>query len=28
MMTVGMTIAKALYIADTTLKSVGVREKV
>jgi len=28
MMTVGMTIEKALYIADTTLKSVGVREKV
>jgi glutamate synthase domain-containing protein 2 len=28
MMTVGMTIAKALYIADSTLKSVGVREKV
>ena len=28
MMTVGMVIAKALYIADTTLKSVGVRERV
>ncbi len=28
MMTVGMVIAKALYIADTTLKEVGVREKV
>jgi len=28
MMTVGMIIAKALYIADTTLKDVGVREKV
>jgi len=28
MMTVGMIIAKALYIADTTLKNVGVREKV
>ena len=28
MMTVGMTIAKALYIADTTLKNAGVREKV
>lgn len=28
MMTVGMIIAKALYIADTTLKSVGVRDKV
>ena len=28
MMTVGMVIAKALYIADTTLKNAGVREKV
>ncbi len=28
MMTVGMTISKALYIADTTLKEVGVRDKV
>ena len=28
MMTVGMIIAKALYIADTTLRSVGVRDKV
>jgi len=28
MMTVGMIIAKALYIADTTLKNVGVRDKV
>ena len=28
MMTVGMTIAKALYIADTTLKNAGVRDKV
>lgn len=28
MMTVGMTIAKALYIADTTLRDVGVRDKV
>ena len=28
MMTVGMIIAKALFIADTTLKRVGVREKV
>ena len=28
MMTVGMTIAKAIYIADSTLKHVGVREKV
>ncbi len=28
MMTVGMTIAKALYIADTTLRRVGVRKKV
>ncbi|MFT5660120.1 MAG: glutamate synthase domain-containing protein 2 [Sulfurimonas sp.] len=28
MMTVGMIIAKALYIADTTLRKVGVREKV
>ena len=28
MMTVGMIIAKALFIADTTLKKVGVREKV
>ncbi|MDQ7043754.1 MAG: FMN-binding glutamate synthase family protein [Sulfurimonas sp.] len=28
MMSVGMIIAKALYIADTTLKSVGVRDKV
>lgn len=28
MMTVGMTIAKALYIADTALKEAGVREKV
>jgi len=28
MMTVGMVIAKALYIADKTLKDVGVREKV
>ncbi|MFK5938451.1 MAG: FMN-binding glutamate synthase family protein, partial [Sulfurimonas sp.] len=28
MMTVGMVIAKALYIADMTLKSVGVRDKV
>jgi glutamate synthase domain-containing protein 2 len=28
MMTVGMTISKALYIADTTLKRIGVREKV
>ena len=27
-MTVGMVIAKALYIADTTLKELGVREKV
>lgn len=27
MMTVGMTIAKALYIADSTLKRVGVRDK-
>ena len=28
MMTVGMTISKALYIADTALRRVGVREKV
>ncbi len=28
MMTVGMIIAKALYIADSTLKEVGVRDKV
>jgi glutamate synthase domain-containing protein 2 len=28
MMTVGMIIAKALFVADTTLKRVGVREKV
>jgi glutamate synthase domain-containing protein 2 len=28
MMTVGMIIAKALYIADSTLKKVGVRDKV
>lgn len=28
MMTVGMVIAKALYIADSTLKRVGVRDKV
>ncbi|MDF1877715.1 FMN-binding glutamate synthase family protein [Sulfurimonas sp. SAG-AH-194-L11] len=28
MMTVGMTIAKALYIADTTLRNVGVRDSV
>ena len=28
MMSVGMIIAKALYIADTTLRKVGVREKV
>ena len=28
MMTVGMTIAKALYIVDSTLRRVGVREKV
>ena len=28
MMSVGMIIAKALYIADTTLKKVGVRDKV
>lgn len=28
MTTVGMTIAKALYLADTTLKEVGVRDKV
>lgn len=28
MMTVGMIIAKALYVADTALKRVGVREKV
>ena len=28
MMTVGMAISKALYVADTTLKSVGVRDKV
>ena len=27
MMTVGMVIAKALYIADSTLKKVGVRDK-
>ena len=28
MMTVGMIIAKALFVADTTLRSVGVRDKV